>query len=104
MIKRSLPPMVFNLVVLPLLSASVVAVFLTMENAPEAAQYAAVLALAYLLGSMPWGYILLRWWRGVDIREYGSGRIGMTNVLRTGGGKMATLVLAPMSAVVIMHW
>ena len=91
---RSLHPLLFSLTALPLLSASVVIVFLTMEEEPLVGQYAAVLALAYLLGSLPWGYLLLHWRRGVDIREYGSGRTGMSNVLRTGGGKVAALVLA----------
>jgi glycerol-3-phosphate acyltransferase PlsY len=84
----------FSLTVLPLVTASMVAVFLTMENEADIAQYPAVMAVAYLLGSVPWGYMLLRWRRGVDIRDYGSGRTGMSNVLRTGGGKVAALVLA----------
>ena len=91
---KALSPAVFTLTVLPLLTASVVVVFLTMEGESAVAQYAAVLALAYLIGSVPWGYMLLRWRLGVDIREYGSGRTGMSNVLRTGGGKVAGLVLA----------
>ena len=90
---KPLPNAVFSLLVLPLLTASLVVVFLTMEDESAAARYAVVLALAYLLGSVPWGYILLRWRRGVDVREYGSGRIGMSNVLRTAGGKVAALVL-----------
>jgi glycerol-3-phosphate acyltransferase PlsY len=94
MMRRPLPPLVFGVVVLPLLTVLVVVVFLTFENAPVAAQYASVLALSYLLGSIPWGYLLLVLRRGVDIREYGSGRTGMTNVLRTGGGKLAIVVLA----------
>ncbi|PKB79861.1 MAG: acyl-phosphate glycerol 3-phosphate acyltransferase [SAR202 cluster bacterium Io17-Chloro-G9] len=64
-----------------------------MHGQSKLAQYAAVLSLSYLLGSVPWGYMLLRWRRGVDIREYGSGRTGMSNVLRTGGGRVAALVL-----------
>ncbi|PKB83533.1 MAG: acyl-phosphate glycerol 3-phosphate acyltransferase [SAR202 cluster bacterium Io17-Chloro-G9] len=56
-------------------------------------RYGVVLALSYLLGSVPWGYLALRWRHGVDIREHGSGSIGMTNVLRTGGGRVAVLVL-----------
>ena len=91
---KALTPVVFTMTVLPLLTASVAVVFLTMEDEAAAAQYASVLALAYLLGSVPWGYLLLRWRLGVDIREYGSGRTGMSNVLRTGGGKAALVVLA----------
>jgi acyl phosphate:glycerol-3-phosphate acyltransferase len=83
----------FCLTVLPLLIAAVVVVFLTMKAAPVAAKYAVVLPLAYLLGSIPWGYFLLHWQRGIDIREYGSGRTGMSNVLRTAGGRVATAVL-----------
>jgi len=89
----TLNPDVFGLTVLPLLGVAVALVLLTMKAQPEAARYAAVMPLAYLLGSVPWGYVLLRWRRGVDIRQHGSGRTGMSNVLRTGGGKVAALVL-----------
>lgn len=87
-------PPLFSLTVLPLLAAAVVVAFLIMAEASEAARYAVVLPLAYLLGSVPWGYLVLHWQRGVDIRQYGSGRTGMSNVLRTAGGKTAALVLA----------
>ncbi len=39
---------------------------------------------AYLLGSIPTGYVLVRIFRNQDIRAVGSGNIGATNVLRTG--------------------
>lgn len=38
--------------------------------------------LSYLLGSIPFGYILVRWSEGRDIRSLGSGNIGATNVFR----------------------
>ena len=38
--------------------------------------------LSYLLGSIPFGYILVRWTEGKDIRSLGSGNIGATNVFR----------------------
>jgi glycerol-3-phosphate acyltransferase PlsY len=44
-----------------------------------------VAAASYLLGSIPFGYLLYRLRRGEDIREVGSGNIGATNVLRAGG-------------------
>ena len=87
-------PLVFVVVVLPALAAATVLAFLMMEDQGSVAQYAVVLALAYLLGSVPWGYLLLRLRMGVDVREFGSGRTGMSNVLRTGGGKAAGVVLA----------
>jgi glycerol-3-phosphate acyltransferase PlsY len=40
---------------------------------------------AYLLGSIPAGYLLVRLFRNQDIRTFGSGNIGATNVLRSGG-------------------
>jgi glycerol-3-phosphate acyltransferase PlsY len=40
---------------------------------------------AYLLGSIPTGYLLVRIFRQQDIRSVGSGNIGATNVLRSGG-------------------
>jgi glycerol-3-phosphate acyltransferase PlsY len=38
--------------------------------------------LGYLLGAIPFGYLLTRWASGADIREEGSGNIGATNVFR----------------------
>ena len=51
--------------------------------------------MAYLLGSIPFGYLLVRVFRGQDIRLSGSGNIGATNVVRSGakGLGIATLVL-----------
>ena len=53
------------------------------------------LLLAYLLGSIPFGYVLVRFARNEDIRKTGSGNIGATNVARSGakGLAVATLVL-----------
>ena len=44
-----------------------------------------VLAVAYLLGAIPFGYLLVKWKTGGDVRSSGSGNIGATNVLRTTG-------------------
>ncbi|WP_213804422.1 glycerol-3-phosphate 1-O-acyltransferase PlsY [Granulicella sp. dw_53] len=51
--------------------------------------------LAYLLGSIPFGYVLVRLFRKEDIRATGSGNIGATNVARSGakGLGIATLLL-----------
>ncbi len=81
-------------IAVPIIIAGVVVVLLTMEDQPESAQYSVVMPLAYLLGSISWGYMLLQWKMGVDVREFGSGRTGMSNVLRTGGVKSAAVVLA----------
>ena len=54
-----------------------------------------VLLLAYLLGAIPFGYVLVKWKTGADVRSAGSGNIGATNVLRTTGraAGIATLLL-----------
>jgi glycerol-3-phosphate acyltransferase PlsY len=49
--------------------------------------------IGYLLGSLPIGLIAGRLVRGVDIRNYGSGKTGFTNALRTIGLKAALPVL-----------
>lgn len=55
----------------------------------------AIASIAFLLGSVPSGYLLLRWRRGQDVRRMGSGNIGSTNVYRAAGpaAALATLVL-----------
>jgi len=52
-----------------------------------------ILTLAYLLGSIPFSLIIARLFKGIDIRNHGSGNIGATNVLRTVGKKEAALAL-----------
>ncbi len=51
------------------------------------------IAAAYLLGSIPTGYLAGRLLRGIDIREHGSRSTGATNVLRTLGKGPAVVVL-----------
>lgn len=53
----------------------------------------AVAALAYLLGSVPFGIVMARLFRLGDLRAIGSGNIGATNVLRTGNRLAAALTL-----------
>ncbi len=54
-----------------------------------------IVLVSYLLGSIPFGYLLVRIFRGQDVRQTGSGNIGATNVARTGskGLAIATLLL-----------
>lgn len=69
--------------------------------------YAIVAVIAYLLGSIPFGYILLRVFRGEDVRQHGSGNIGATNVARKAPGLgIATLLLdaAKGYAAVVIAW
>ena len=52
-----------------------------------------MIPVGYLLGSIPFGLILGWLVKRVDVRDYGSGKTGMTNVLRTVGVKSAALAL-----------
>ena len=82
------------LVVIPVvLVAYVGAILLVFDVSRPMVQCLLLFPLAYVLGSIPWGFLIIRSFLGIDIRKYGSGRIGTTNVLRTAGPRIAALVL-----------
>jgi acyl phosphate:glycerol-3-phosphate acyltransferase len=56
--------------------------------------YLIVAIVAYLLGSIPFGYLLVKFFRGEDIRRTGSGNIGATNVARSGAKGLGAATLA----------
>ncbi|HEX79395.1 MAG TPA: glycerol-3-phosphate acyltransferase [Dehalococcoidia bacterium] len=58
------------------------------------AKFILVAFIGYLLGSIPFGLIISKYKAKIDIRQYGSGKIGGTNVLRTMGRKAFLLVAA----------
>ena len=65
---------------------------------------AAVIAMAYLIGSIPFAYLLTRR-RGIDLRRVGSGNVGASNVLRTTGVRAAVAAMlldAPKGAVAVL--
>jgi acyl phosphate:glycerol-3-phosphate acyltransferase len=69
----------------------------------------ALLLLAYLLGSLPTGYLVAKWLKGIDIREQGSGSTGATNVLRNLGKGPAIAVLLidllkGVAAITLVQW
>ena len=57
-------------------------------------QTIALVAFAYLLGSIPWGLVATRCFSSVDILKHGSGNIGATNVRRLAGNRLGALTLA----------
>jgi len=75
---------------------------------------ALIVAGGYLLGSMPFGYWVVRLFKGVDIRTVGSGNIGATNVWRTYGRAYGIPVVlldvlkgfapALVGTLVVSHW
>jgi glycerol-3-phosphate acyltransferase PlsY len=67
------------------------------------------LIIAYLLGSIPVGYLMVKWKGGGDIREVGSGGTGATNVMRKAGkgAGLATFALdvaKGFAAVMLARW
>jgi len=54
-----------------------------------------IILAAYVIGAIPFGFLLVKWTTGTDVRSSGSGNIGATNVLRTTGraAGVATLLL-----------
>lgn len=56
-------------------------------------QYLIIIVVSYLLGSIPFGYLLIKIFRGEDIRQSGSGNIGATNVARSGAKGLGVLTL-----------
>src|SRR4051794_2146824 len=79
--------------------------------------YFIIAAVSYLLGSIPFGYILVKLFLKQDIRTTGSGNIGATNVARSGAkglaiatllldagkGALATYLVMMMSAFALTH-
>jgi glycerol-3-phosphate acyltransferase PlsY len=65
-----------------------------------------VVIVAYLLGSIPFGYLIVRSKEGADIRETGSGGTGATNVSRRAGkaAGIYTLVLDALKGAVAVVW
>jgi len=53
-----------------------------------------LVVLAYVSGSLPTAYLLVRLMTGKDVRVYGSGNVGGTNALRTAGWKVGVVVTA----------
>ena len=53
-----------------------------------------IILLGYFLGAIPFGLIIGKLARGVDVREHGSGKIGFANVLRTAGAGPGALTFA----------
>lgn len=74
----------------------------------DVTRFAAAVVIGYLLGAIPTGLIVGRLAKGVDLREFGSGKTGATNALRTLGPRPAALVtlgdlLKGLVAVLIAH-
>lgn len=56
-------------------------------------KFISALSLSYLIGSLPTSYLLGKWTKGIDIRSYGSGNVGFTNLCRIAGLKPGIIAL-----------
>ena len=54
-------------------------------------RYTLLFIICYLIGSIPFSYLIGRYWAGVDIRRTGSGNVGATNVWRAAGKRAGIL-------------
>jgi acyl phosphate:glycerol-3-phosphate acyltransferase len=77
---------------------------------PETLLPAAILAGAYILGSVPFAYVITKSATGKDIRKFGSKNVGATNVARTAGKLLALVVLCldflkgAVPVILARHW
>jgi acyl phosphate:glycerol-3-phosphate acyltransferase len=55
-------------------------------------EFGILLVAGYLIGSIPAAYLAVKWYRGVDIRRYGSGQVGGSNVFRSFSKRLGTAV------------
>ena len=60
---------------------------------PEVTKFVLLLIGAYLLGSVPAAYLAARWFRGIDIRQFGTGNVGASNLLRLTSKRIAIPVI-----------
>ncbi len=85
-------PKISAAVLPPVIALYLLVVLLVLDVSETYVQYLVIIPLSYVLGSIPWGFLVARISTGVDLRQYGSGKTGMSNVLRTAGGRMAMVV------------
>ena len=78
----------------PIVGLYIGATFLLLDTDKTYVQYMIIAPLVYIMGSIPWGYMVFRLHQGADIRTYGSGKLVTSNILRTAGLRVAIVVLA----------
>ena len=93
MIAKKINFNIYMYLLLPGLILSVFAVPMFLYSVEHIYLYILVAVQSYLIGCTPFGYLIHRIRTGEDIRNYGSGKIGTSNVFRTSGGVIGLLVL-----------
>ena len=60
---------------------------------------------AYLLGSIPFAYLVAKWFRRIDLRRYGSGNVGVSNLLRLTSKRLAIpVIIFDLGKGMVMVW
>ncbi len=72
---------------------------------PEVIKFVLLLIGAYLLGSVPAAYLAARWFRRIDIRQFGTGNVGASNLLRLTSKRIAIpVVIFDLGKGALMVW
>ena len=68
-------------------------------------QFALLIVAAYLVGSVPAAYLVAKWSRGIDLRQYGSGNVGASNLLKFTSKRVAIpIIILDLGKGMVMVW
>ena len=68
-------------------------------------EFILLIIAAYLLGSVPASYLVAKWWRGIDLRQYGTGQAGGGNLWRMTSWRLGLPVgIFDLSKGLVMVW
>lgn len=68
-------------------------------------EFVLMIIAAYLLGSVPASYLVAKWWRGIDLRQYGTGQAGAGNLWRMTSWRLGLPVgIFDLSKGLVMVW
>ena len=70
-----------------------------------AVEFGLLILGAYLLGAMPAAYLMAKWSRGIDLRQYGSGNMGISNLWKSTSRRLATpVIIFDLAKGMVMVW
>ena len=72
---------------------------------PDIIKFVLLILGAYLLGSIPTAYLVAKWSRGIDLRQYGSGNVGSTNLMKQTSKRLGIpVILFDLGKGAVMVW
>ena len=70
-----------------------------------AIEFVLLILAAYLIGSIPAAYLVAKWFRGIDLRKYGSGNVGSSNLMRATSKRLGIpVVIFDLGKGMVMVW